>query len=253
MNTLHSYFSNIKAPLLTREQEVDLFKKIAGGSSLARTKIIESNLRLVISITKKYKKINNLEFEDLIQEGNIGLMKAVEKFDYTKGFRFSTYATWWIKQSVMRFITNKSRTIRLPAHVTGMYKKIKTTKEEYIKTFKVHPTHAELSDILNISESLVKSVLESTNANISLDGPKILNDNNSNSLSNFIESQTAESPFDTLNRKEITKMIRNVLSLLTAREEAIIRLRFGISENPSDGNNWPITNEMKRSLKSKLR
>jgi RNA polymerase primary sigma factor len=249
MNTLHSYFSNIKAPLLTREQEVDLFKKIASGSSHARSKVIESNLRLVISITKRYRKINNLEFEDLIQEGNIGLMKAVEKFDYTKGFRFSTYATWWIKQSVMRFITNKSRTIRLPAHVTGMYKKIKATKEEYIKTFKVQPTYVELSDILNISESLVKSVLESTNANISLDGPKMSNDENSRSLGNFIESHAVESPFETLNKKEITKMIRNVLSLLTSREEAIIRLRFGISENPNDGNTWPITEEMKQSLK----
>jgi RNA polymerase primary sigma factor len=237
-----AYYKSLKGSLLTRQQEFDLFSSYVTGDTRAREIIIRSNLRLVVSIAKKYHN-KNLEFDDLIQEGNIGLMKAVERFDHNRGFKFSTYATWWIRQSILRFITNKGRVVRLPAHISGSVKKINNLRQEYRDQFGVYPTVTEISDMLSVSENHVKSVLNSQQFTISLQGSKYKDDSDSSpALMDFISSDQRDNPYDMLNRKQVLNVIASTLGLLTKKEESIIRLRFGISGDPDDVNSWPLEN-----------
>ena len=155
MSSLDSYFKQVgRSKLLTREQEVSLAKRIEKGDKLAREKMIESNLRLAISIAKKYYK-SGCSMEDLIQESNIGLMKAVEKFDWRRGFKFSTYASWWIKQSVRRHISANKSSVRVPAHASSLIYKINKVVEEYEEEVGDRPTIEEISDILGVTEQMV--------------------------------------------------------------------------------------------------
>jgi RNA polymerase primary sigma factor len=237
-----TYYKSLKGSLLTRQQEFDLFSSYVDGNSRARETIIRSNLRLVVSIAKKYHN-RNLDFDDLIQEGNIGLMKAVERFDHNRGYKFSTYATWWIRQSILRFITNKGRVVRLPAHISGSVKKINNLRQEYHDQFGVYPTVPEISDMLSVSENHVKSVLSSQQFTISLQGSKYKDDGDgSPAMMDFIASDAHDSPYDMLNKKQVLDVIASTLGLLTRKEEAIIRLRFGISGDPDDSYTWPLEN-----------
>ena len=245
MNSLSSYLSNLNKHILTKEEEKQLFMRYEAGDNRAEEQIISHNLRLVVSIAKKLNR-KTVDFEDLIQEGNIGLIKAIDKFDYRRGFKFSTYATWWIRQSIFRFITNRSRMVRLPAHIHGSIKKIFVAKQEYIDEFNCEPTYDELATMLGFSETHIKSVLESSYHHISLNQGKFESDDNSPELGDYVKDNNSTSPFDVLDKKQVKDVIKTALYLLSIKEESIIRLRFGISEDCNDIKNWPVTNEMKK-------
>ena len=166
---LDHYYKNVgRRPLLKKEQEVELSKKIESGDRHARDIMIESNLRLAISIAKKFHK-PGMSLEDLIQEANIGLMKAVDKFDWRKGFRFSTYGTWWITQSVRRHISDQSSTIRIPSHAKSLYYKIQKAKIEYFEEFGSQPTEAEIAELLGVSVGIVNDVKFTPACTMSID------------------------------------------------------------------------------------
>tara|TARA_R100000664_G_scaffold34175_1_gene54665 strand:+ start:5979 stop:6680 length:702 start_codon:yes stop_codon:yes gene_type:complete len=225
-----------KSPLLTREQEVELCKKIEMGDAVARKVMIESNLRLAISIAKRYYK-SGCPMEDLIQESNIGLMKAVERFDWRKGFKFSTYASWWIKQSVSRYVASHKNTVRVPSHAISLAYKVKNLMTEYEDEFGTIPTTSEIAEILGVTESMVELSLESLKLNniISIDTP-IGDEESGRSLKDTIKDRDALSIDDMLDNRKIRDAIISSLSRLSEREEQVLRLRFGISEieNPED-------------------
>jgi len=229
-STLDVYFKDVgNYSLLTREQEVSLAKRIESGDSEARAIMIQSNLRLAISIAKKYARYG-ASLEDLIQESNIGLIRAVEKFDWRRGFKFSTYACWWIKQSVVRHLTNTNSILKIPSHTLSNARKINQITREYQEEFGSNPTPEEVSDILGISVKHVKRALDSIKArNVgSLDAvvgkegnrtySEIIPDTNSVDVSQMIDNET------------IKGLIVKALSSLNEREELVLRLRFGIDE-----------------------
>ena len=219
-----------KSSLLTREQEVDLCKRIESGDQLARKIMIESNLRLAISIAKKYYR-SGCAMEDLIQESNIGLMKAVERFDWRRGFKFSTYASWWIKQSVSRYVSSHKNTVRVPSHAISLAYKVKNLMKEYEEEFGCLPTNQEISEILGVTESMVTLSLDSLKLNniISIDTP--IGDADSNrSLGDMIEDQDSTPIDEVLDNERIREVIVSSLSRLTKREEQVLRLRFGIAD-----------------------
>lgn len=219
-----------KSSLLTREQEVELCKKIEKGDELARKVMIESNLRLAISIAKRYYR-SGCPMEDLIQESNIGLMKAVERFDWRKGFKFSTYASWWIKQSVSRYVASHKNTVRVPSHAISLAYKVKNLIKEYEEEFRTIPTTKEISDILGITESMVNLSLESLKLNniLSIDTP-VGDPESGRSLGDMIEDTHSVPVDDVLDNQKIRAAIVSSLSRLSKREEQVLRLRFGITE-----------------------
>ncbi len=244
MGNLNSYFNGAgKRKLLTREQERTLAQKIEAGDQHARAVMIESNLRLAISIAKKYQN-RGCDFEDLIQEANIGLMKAVEKFDWRRGYKFSTYATWWVKQAVGRHVSAHSRTIRIPSHQSSNLWKIRKFQKEYELEFKSFPTNEEIGAFLNITVDQVKAALNAGQATVSLDKEIGSGDKGgSRTLADVIPDIEREDPSAALDRRAIASSVRAALSTLTAREEKIVRLRFGITEDPKDSENFPITTD----------
>ncbi len=243
-STLQPYFKQLsKNKLLTREQEVELSKKIEVGDTPSRNRMIESNLRLVISIAKKYQN-RGASLEDLIQEGNIGLMKAVDKFDWRRGCRFSTYGCWWIRQSITRHLEDLGRTIRVPGHVTGLYVKIKRLTDEYEHEFNRKPTEPEIAEILGVTENQVKNVMRTNVFTISMDATFPGSDDNASNLHRKVQDCDAPRPDEILENAELLNHVREVLHTLDAKEEKIIRLRFGLSEkmnNPSE--EFEITKE----------
>ncbi len=234
-NLLDSYMRDVgKSKLLTREEEVELCKRIELGDGFARQKMIESNLRLAISIAKRYYK-SGCPMEDLIQESNIGLMKAVERFDWRRGFKFSTYASWWIKQSVSRYVSSHKNTVRVPSHAVSLAYKVTKMMKEYEEEFGTTPTNEEISTILGVSETMVKASLDSIKLNniISIDTP-IGDSDSSRTLGDMIEDVGANQIEKILDNEKIRMKIIESLSKLSAREEQVLRLRFGISEVLND-------------------
>jgi RNA polymerase primary sigma factor len=231
---IDSYFSEVgKTSLLSKEQEVELSKRIEKGDVRAREKMIESNLRLAISIAKKYHRPGGKSnLSDLIQESNIGLMKAVDRFDWRRGFKFSTYACWWIKQSVTRYLTTHGNTVRIPAHASGLLSKIRRVSKEYEQEFGESPSEDELADLLGVSDSMIKASLESASLQrmLSIDSP--LGDEAGGRLfSETIPDQSAIDPGEMMDREKIACAIRDCIKRLSPREEKILRLRFGIIED----------------------
>jgi len=221
-----------KGNLLTREEEVELAKRSLKGDARARNELIQKNLRLAVSVAKKMHR-KGTDLEDLIQEANIGLMKAVEKFDPTKGFRFSTYAHWWIRQAVGRHIQMHSRSIRIPSHAQGLSAKIHATRLAYKEEFGCNPTDEELIELLGVTASALESASNAPAFTVSLDTPKYKGGEGA-TLGSTIEDIWSESPVDKVSRDEVRIAIARSMSKLSPREQAVIRLRFGISDTSPD-------------------
>ena len=253
MAALQGFFKDVgKNNLLTREEEVELSQKMEAGDTRARQKMINSNLRLAISIAKKYQN-RGCDLEDLIQESSIGLIKAVDRFDWRKGFKFSTYACWWIKQAVRRHVASHGSSVRLPSYAKNVMWKIKNATEEYEKEFGVKPTQDELADILCVSRATLDSIIECSGSPISMDSPAGYRSGEGGRLiGEMIEDTTAISPDEVLDRQCIKQTIVKALGTLTEREEKILRLRFGIADDPTDHSKHPITFSQQQDMKGEL-
>jgi RNA polymerase primary sigma factor len=232
-NTISSYLGSLQSyPQLEHEELVELFQAYEKGGKdavKAHKKLTESNLRLVVYIAKKQKG-HNIPLEDLIQEGNLGLLKAIDKFDWKKGFRFSTYATWWIKQAISQYILKRKKIIRLPAHAASAQKKLIEASDAFKELKGYGPSSEELSEIIDVSETVVKATMQSGKNIISLQ--QHVGDDGTSTLENKLEDTNfASDPFESLAKKEMMVIVKNVMQSLSTKEAAILRLRFGLYED----------------------
>ena len=241
-DNLQQFFKQVgKTRLLTREEEIELSKAIENGDDRARQRMINANLRLAISIAKKYQN-RGCDLEDLIQESSIGLMKAVDRFDWRRGFKFSTYACWWIKQAVRRHVASHSSSIRLPSYAKNLMWKSRQMREEYEEEFGVAPTNTELADLLGVSLDTLEAVIACGSTPISIDKPiRYSNGDSGRTIGDIVPDVDAIRPDEVLDKQKLCNIIRSALSTLTEREEKIMRMRFGIEEDPLDHKNFPIT------------
>ena len=242
-----------KIPLLTSEEEVELAKMIEENSEEARRRLAEANLRLVVSIAKKYVGRGML-FLDLIQEGNLGLIKAVEKFDYRKGYKFSTYATWWIRQAITRAIADQARTIRIPVHMVETINKLIRISRQLVQELGREPLPEEIAEEMNISEERVREILKIAQEPVSLETP--IGEEDDSHLGDFIEDQEAQAPADAAAFEMLKEQLEDVLDTLSAREEKVLRLRFGLDDGRSRtleevGQYFGVTRERIRQIEAK--
>lgn len=243
-NSLEILFNDIKRyDLLSREEEVMLAQKIEKGDNSARQKMIASNLRLAIYIAKKYQN-KGCSLEDLIQESSIGLIKAVDRFDWRKGFKFSTYAVWWIRQAVQRHLACHSSSIKLPSHAKGLLWKMKKMNTDYTEEFGIAPSMEELASLLGVTKATLSSIIKSAATPVSLDAHYGFSGANGSgegrTIAELIPDPQAEDPGNNLDREKLAMAIRGAMAGLTDREEKVIRLRFGIGEDPTNHRDFPI-------------
>ena len=239
--------------LLTAEQEIELGKRILEGDERARKLLVEANLRLVISIAKRYVG-RGMQLLDLIQEGNVGLMKAVDKYDYTKGYKFSTYATWWIRQAITRAIADQARTIRIPVHMVETINKVVRTQRQLVQEMGRDPTPEEVADELKLPVNKVREILMFGMDTISLDTP--IGEEEDSHLGDFIPDDTALSPAEAAAAALLKENIEQVLSTLSPREERVMRLRYGIEDGrprtlEEVGKEFNVTRERIRQIEAK--